>query len=140
MFEAFVQDYDREHNFDRHLDSQTVKLWDPYGTGMARYDYVMETANLTQDLHVLADWVGAPLYPSEVKARRRTSDRLDVESLQDATIQKICRLFALDYCCLNYELPPACQRATIGQRVRCDWVTETDPHGEMTRQIRNVWG
>jgi Sulfotransferase family len=96
MFETFVQDYDGEHIFDRHLDSQTIKLWDPHGLGMARYDYVMEAANLTQDLKILADWVGAPLYPTDVKARSRTSDRLELESLHDETIQKICRLFALD--------------------------------------------
>ena len=140
MFEAFVQDYDREHIFDRQLNSHTIKLWAPYGPGMARSDNVVETANLTQDVHFLADWVGASLYPCEVTARTCPLDRLDVESLQDETIQKICRLFASDYCCLKYELTPACQRAPIGQRVRCDWVTETDPHGEMTMQIRNVWG
>ena len=120
MFEAFVQDYDREHIFDRQLNSHTIKLWAPYGPGMARSDNVVETANLTQDVHFLADWVGASLYPCEVTARTR--------------------LFALDYCCSKYELPPACQRAPIGQRVRCDWVTEADPHGKITMQIRNVWG
>ena len=57
---------------------------------MARYDYVVETANLTQDVHFLADWVGASLYPCEVTARTRPLDRLAVESLQDETIHKNC--------------------------------------------------
>lgn len=134
MFTTFVEDYDGENVFDRHLNSQTIKLWDPYGSGMAKYNVIMESSNLTSDLADLATLVGAPAYSKDVRARSRVSDRIDMDALPDQTIQKICRLFALDYCCLNYELPKACQRAAIGERVQCEWV-----HGEDSKsQIRSV--
>jgi len=138
MFETFVHDYDGETIFDRHLNSQTIKLWDPYGPGMAKYDYIMEVPTLTQDLAFVANWVGAPQYQTDVKARNRETVHIDLESLSDETVQKICHLFALDYCCLNYELPPACQRAPIGQRVQCDWISQVDSRGKESMQIRNV--
>lgn len=146
MFKIFVQDFDGHNAFDRHLNSQSIKLWDHGGEGMAKYDFIMEAANLTQDLVTLAEMVHAPRYPDkEVRARSRSSDRIDVESLPDETIQKICQIFALDYCCLNYPLPPACQRAPPGQRVLCDWVAPPHPTTSSTTraaggQIRNLLG
>lgn len=136
MFEAFVHDYDGENVFDRHLNAQIIKLWDPWGTGMGQFDVIMESATLTDDLTALADCVGAPQIVQEVRARSRTNDRIDIESLQDATIQKICRLLALDYCCLNYKLPEACSRALPGERVMCHWVTGDNNFGD--QQIRSI--
>jgi Sulfotransferase family len=137
MFEAFVHDYDGKNVFDRHLNAQVIKLWDPLDTtGMGQFDVILESSTLTDDLAALANRVGAPPMVQEVRARSRTNDRLDIASLQDSTIQKICRLFALDYCCLNYKLPEACSRALSGERVMCDWVTGDNNSADS--QIRSI--
>jgi hypothetical protein len=137
MFEIFVHDYDGENVFDRHLNAQILKLWDPLGTtSMGQFDVILESSTLTEDLAALANRVGAPPMVQEVRARSRTNDRIDIESLKDLTIQKICRLFALDYCCLNYKLPEACSRALSGERVMCQWVAEGNTPGDP--QIRSI--
>jgi len=42
--------------------------------------------------------------------------RLDTSLLRADVVRKICQLHALDYCCLNFALPPECAGA-----VRCRW-------------------
>lgn len=35
--------------------------------------------------------------------------RFNVSAVKDATRRRICRLTALDYCCMNFVLPPVCR-------------------------------
>jgi len=42
--------------------------------------------------------------------------RIDTSAIAVETRRKICRLNALDYCCLNYKLPPECRG-----EVECRW-------------------
>ena len=40
--------------------------------------------------------------------------RFDVPGLTRATVRKVCTFVALDYCCLNFELPPASVTSIVG--------------------------
>jgi hypothetical protein len=48
--------------------------------------------------------------------------RMNVSDVSDDAMQAMCRVYAIDFCCLNYELPPACLRAPPGRRVLCKWL------------------
>lgn len=107
---------------------------------MNRYDVVMDTESLTEDLEDLAERVGAPR-PAVPHSRSRKSDVLDLPSISNATRRKICRLTARDFCCLNYRMPEACRADDIesGPRVMCEWVTNAEAGSDDgLPQIRNI--
>jgi hypothetical protein len=44
----------------------------------------------------------------EMTHGRKISRRFNMSMVSDATKRKICRILALDYCCLNIRLPREC--------------------------------
>ncbi|KAG7367644.1 DUF498/DUF598 domain containing protein [Nitzschia inconspicua] len=93
---------------------------------------VDQTSILVDGLVAFAKRIGAPEFPQELlqkKMRSSESNRLDINSLKNGSIPNICRDLALDYCCLNYELPPICRNDDIpsGQRVMCEWIPSEAP-------------
>ena len=56
----------------------------------------------------IADTRGVKL-PKHMKVGRKTSRRFNLAMVSNATKRKICRILALDYCCLNIELPEVCK-------------------------------
>jgi hypothetical protein len=137
LLEMFVEDYDGKHVFDRHLNLQTSRMWshDRNVKTMNHFDIVLETANLTAELAQLANEEGARI-PEEMVKRQSSQDMLNVTAVSDATFQKICRLTARDYCCLNYVMPPACRQDDVpkGKRVLCQWVP-TENGGKAIKAI-----
>lgn len=87
MFETFVEDYDAKNVFDSQLQQQTAWFWDPHGSGMNRYDVVMDTESLTAELEDLAERVRAP-WPEmllDVLSNNIKSDVLDLPMISNAT-------------------------------------------------------
>ncbi|CAK9016516.1 Hypothetical protein SCF082_LOCUS13232, partial [Durusdinium trenchii] len=125
MFEDFMELYDGKHVFDIHLNLQTIMLWDFTRRVPVPVKHMMHTENITKEIYELASRAGFGPLPKEAlelhsyKGKRRFNTTL----VKVPTVQKVCRLMALDYCCLNYELPPECRDPGIpkGQRVKCEW-------------------
>lgn len=116
IFEAFVEDFDPEDSFDNHLMPQMQQLWDFKFSQMKKFDLVLETKNLTDGLNEFIQRIGAPAVPEKLQGlRERTAENnpLDIDTLSKSTVQKICRDLALDFCCLNYQLPPMCRQDDI---------------------------
>ena len=51
------------------------------------------------------------------KVRNLNPHKLNISKISVLAKRKICQLSALDYCCLNYELPPECEGA-----LSCRWI------------------
>ena len=42
---------------------------------------------------------------------------MDVKLVDEAHTNRICQLAAIDYCCLNFKLPPECRNSGV----KCTW-------------------
>ena len=51
---------------------------------------------------------GVAIPDGEMTHGRKITRRFNVSMVSDATKRKICRILALDYCCLNIALPEEC--------------------------------
>lgn len=103
-FETFVEDFDMEHIFDTHLAPQTSQM---YANGkIVNFDYIIDTSEMDAGFEKLAYLAGAP--KPRIIHGRAYPRRFDTVELSKKTIQKICKLLATDFCCLNYKLPPEC--------------------------------
>jgi hypothetical protein len=124
MLESFVKEWDGSNVFDEHLGLQAIKMR-PNNQGMYTFDDTLESENLSEEMARLAKSIGAPV-PPPVKKRSHEGEPVDVSLASEETIRKICRLRAQDYCCLNYELPEICKKASIpeGERVQCQWIKQ----------------
>jgi len=125
-FETFVRDYDGEIVYDEHLQLQAPQLWDNSQDKMFQFDLAFDTKELDAKFHELAVRVNAP--PPRVIRGRSYPRRFNTSALADVTYQKICRLAAIDFCCLNFPLPPACTLESVAkdERVMCKWVRRSD--------------
>ena len=79
---------------------------------------------MTNAFESIAEIVGAP--KPEVIRGRSYPRRFNISRLSEKTMLKICTLSLIDFCCLNYELPPECLIESIpaGSRPRCKWTTK----------------
>lgn len=120
-FETFVRDYDGKHPFDSHLTLQLPAVSNQDGF-VEPFDYIIDTKSMTEQFEEIAKTVHAK--KPHVIHGRSYPRRFDVEKLSRETIQKMCRLSLIDFCCLNYELPPACLEDDVleGLRPRCEWI------------------
>jgi len=132
-FEKFVHDYDGEIPYDVHLHLQMPMIWNRTANRMQPFDLAFDTHEMGKAFEDIAADVGAPK-PNIIRGRSYPR-RFNVSALSDATLQKICRLAAIDWCCLNYELPEPCKRAPPGQRVKCQYVY---PFGSSEKYIQPV--
>ena len=107
-FERFVQDYNGDP-FDVHLTLQVPHLLD------GKTGHPLPVSTLYNASEAETGWrdlsnekgVHIPLNGLEVaRSRKRT---FNMSLVSNATKQKICRLMALDYCCLNLQLPEVCR-------------------------------
>ena len=128
----FVQNYDAAYPFDPHLRLQVPALANPVsGEPLPFIDALWDVSSLNHDnddknenaWDALAQQVHAPKPPATLRARqsqRRYNITADGTAKERRTLQKICQLQAIDYCCLNYPLPDACQGV-----VSCQWKNVT---------------
>jgi len=64
---------------------------------------------------------------NEIMHTRKSSLRLNISMISLPVRQKICQLSALDYCCLNYKLPPECDGV-----ISCKWIDPKNlPHEDI---------
>lgn len=107
-FERFVNEYDGIKPFDIHLNMQTTNLI--YGkTGEPLpITTLYNSSDAEKGWQEVASRVGVTIPDDEMKHGRHQSRRFDVSKVSEVTQRKICQILALDYCCLNFELPKVC--------------------------------
>jgi len=116
--ETFVHLYDAQDPFDGHLRLQIPRLVNPNTGRTFRLDGIYDTTRMEQDFESLANMVNATSV-NVIHAYDRGTKRLDTTNLSREARRKICQLSALDYCCLNYELPEECNDV-----VKCRWISK----------------
>lgn len=141
LFEKFVEQYDGEA-FDTHIVLQTSRMW--YYSRfradvmrMNQFHAVMSVDDLTAEMDAFATELGVTP-PGHVKARSAGAETfLNVTELSDSSVQKLCRILARDYCCLNYVLPAVCLKDNIpaGERVMCEWVLNEEGTDTAIRHV-----
>ncbi len=143
-FERFVRDYDGLGVFDIHLSLQMPMMWNTNNNCPHKFDVIFGTKDMDTAFADLAEKVGSP--PPKVIRGRSYPRRFNSSALSDATMQKICRLAAIDFCCLNFELPEPCRKESIpkGERVMCEWFNPLGQqalgwHPEQGRRLRPVF-
>mmetsp|Transcript_24845 Transcript_24845/g.49508 ORF Transcript_24845/g.49508 Transcript_24845/m.49508 type:complete len:424 (-) Transcript_24845:3-1274(-) len=118
-FERFVRDYDGREPFDVHMNLQVSNLvWGVTGNPLP----VTKLYNATEadkGWLDIAHEKGVHIPDGQLTHGRRITRRFNVSKVSDATKRKICRLMALDYCCLNFELPEVCRTADDDEAVFC---------------------
>jgi hypothetical protein len=122
-FKQFLRDYDGRQEFDEHIRMQVHHMWDSSAKEAFHFDRVVDLKRLEQAFVDLAEAVGVAGERPKLIWGRKYPRRFDVTQVTDDEIRKICTLAKVDYCCLNYELPPQCKEASGGQRVRCKYST-----------------
>mmetsp|Transcript_32372 Transcript_32372/g.39843 ORF Transcript_32372/g.39843 Transcript_32372/m.39843 type:complete len:372 (-) Transcript_32372:1131-2246(-) len=130
-FEKFVHDWDGVVPFDVHLMLQTPVISDSKGK-IYPFDIAFDTHDMGNALKEIAHRVSAP--EPEIIRGRSYPRRINTSDVSTETKQKICRLSAIDFCCLNYALPKECLRddqIPVGERVRCRWVNKPEISDEL---------
>jgi hypothetical protein len=140
VFEKFVEDYDGLDAFDVHIAMQVpgkvYLIQENLGVAL-HFAFQMEDGLVSQIQNVLhANLTGRQTHsgflPSLTETKTRPNSAGSTSSvlrhLSNATLQKICKLSALDFCCLNYPLPPMCQDV-----VQCQWTNKTMMPGSPER-------
>ena len=109
---------------DNHMQLQVTYLSDARSGKPYHLDYIGESGPKMQETwNAVGKRVGVT--PKILHNRGPYPRRFEVDKLSAKTVQKVCTFVALDLCCLNFELPPACRAALppggvddVG-RVRC---------------------
>jgi hypothetical protein len=122
--QQFIQAYSGDIAFDPHLTLQ-VPFFVAQATGRTRpLDVMLDTKEMTQAFEDYADSFGIP-QPRQLSANARQYSIGD-QGLTQEEKQKICQFSAIDYCCLNYELPEECKDV-----VQCQWTEPSEFPGEL---------
>ena len=108
-FERFVSDYDGVRPFDNHLRCQVPYLADNRDGLPLPISTLYDARDAEGGWRHIADRLGVVIPEGGLKVVRGAPRRFDVSKVSNATKEKICRLVALDYCCLNIELPEVCR-------------------------------
>ncbi len=108
-FERFVRDYDGIDPFDIHLSAQVSQLVDGRDGRPLPISVLYNASEADKGWQDIADARGVKIPKDGLKVGRMASRRFNLTMVSNSTKQKICRLIALDYCCLNIELPEVCR-------------------------------
>ena len=110
-FERFVQDYDGLQPWDMHLHLQVPHISNKYTGRTRRVDevYNTNTAATIGNWEYVVNWYGQSLPTDGVFDARSVPRRFNTSLVSISTKQRICQQSAIDYCCLNMELPPECR-------------------------------
>lgn len=110
-FEQFVHDYDGTKPIDNHLRLQIAFL--VYNSRSNGAPLPVSAIYNASDAHgewaAIAHEKGVIVANDEMTHGRKTPRRFNLSLVTNATKQRICQLLALDYCCLNMELPEVCR-------------------------------
>ena len=108
-FEQFVKDYNGTIPFDVHLVQQVTQLVDSKSWEVLPVTVLYNSSMVDDELRSIAKAKGVKIPEDGLEAGRVRKRKFDIGSVSDHTKRKICRLMALDYCCLNIELPGVCK-------------------------------
>jgi hypothetical protein len=124
--ETFVRDYDAHEPFDGHLRLQIPRLTNSKTGRTISLNSLYDSNNMNASFEEIGTKIGIEDDIPVVHAYDRGNKRMNFERVSYATQRKICQLSAIDYCCLNYELPPQCEGA-----VKCQWVSKPKISNEL---------
>merc|ERR1712032_726873 len=102
---------------DQHFALQYQFLIDSRGEKID-LDYIGMADNLEEELKFIFRYPGLTVDsqasgPRHVKAPSKYAGfqiyRIDVDSLPDWAVQRVCSRYVVDYCCLGFEFPTACR-------------------------------
>merc|ERR1712130_339903 len=101
--------------FHPNFQLQTTALLDFEGLPFP-FVFIGNTSQLKKDWSTL---IKMYKIESSFKVSRNAvvSSRIDRSEIHSQASKKICQLLALDYCCLNFVLPPECNHSGV----TCEW-------------------
>jgi len=135
-YEQFMRDWDGQV-FDMHLERQVLYnvRRDASGRISSKHlSLVFDTHKMQEAFEWLAMQKNLDHAPKVIRGRAYPR-RMNVSDVSDEAMQAMCRFYAIDFCCLNYELPPACLSAPTGQRVRCRWKKDKTNEGDLIETV-----
>lgn len=107
-FEKFVRDYDGLDPFDIHLHLQVSNLVFG-GTGEPLpLTRLYNASDAEREWQGIAHAKGVKIDDGDITHGRKITRRFNVDLVSNETKRKICKILALDYCCLNIKLPDIC--------------------------------
>mmetsp|Transcript_24070 Transcript_24070/g.58126 ORF Transcript_24070/g.58126 Transcript_24070/m.58126 type:complete len:455 (+) Transcript_24070:197-1561(+) len=112
-FERFIHDYDGVSPWDLHLHLQVPHISNKYTGRPRRVDEIYNTKHTVQNWEYIVNWYGQSLPKTGQFNARSVPRRFDASLISPKTKKRICKLSAIDYCCLNMELPPECSDEMI---------------------------
>ena len=114
-FEEFMGLWDG-NPFDNHLSLQVPSLADPITGRISGIDMVFDTHKMEESFGEIAKRVGAA-EPRIIKGRAYPR-RMNVSDISAEAWRQLCRIAAVDFCCLNYPLPAQCLEPTPAVQCR----------------------
>ncbi len=117
-FERFVRDYDGSDPFDSHLSCQVPYLADGRDGAPLPVSALYNASEADGGWRDIARDMGVEIPEGGLRVVRGAPRNFDLSKVTDRAKRKICRILALDYCCLNFELPEVC-RVGEGEGVYC---------------------
>lgn len=108
-FEQFVRDYNGLNPFDVHLHLQVTFLSDSETGEPLPITQLYNASQAESGWEEIANEKDVEVPEDGMTHGRKSPRRFNVNLVSDATKRKICQILALDYCCLNLELPAACK-------------------------------
>eukprot|EP01062_Namystynia_karyoxenos_P024962 TRINITY_DN1977_c0_g6_i1.p1 TRINITY_DN1977_c0_g6~~TRINITY_DN1977_c0_g6_i1.p1 ORF type:complete len:439 (+),score=129.73 TRINITY_DN1977_c0_g6_i1:69-1385(+) len=136
-FETFVHEWDWRQVFDPHLVLQVPCFsWrrPPYETFPAAHISTPTREGTASLLKFLLQHSDPPSQGKGTSADGKPPDwlmrvggrsfsrRMNTSAISPEAARKICRIAAIDFCCLDFPLPPLCVSAPEAGRVSCEWV------------------
>jgi len=115
-FEQFVRDYDGLDPFDVHLHLQVSNLVYGQSGEPLPLTALYNASNAEREWQDVAKSKGVIIPDGDITHGRKISRRFNVDLVTNGTKRKICRLLALDYCCLNMKLPEVCENGSNGAK------------------------
>eukprot|EP00466_Bigelowiella_natans_P012332 jgi/Bigna1/69012/fgenesh1_pg.7_\ len=116
-FERFIDAWDGTV-FEAHLAMQAPILSNR-NTGLPfALDYLGNTKTTDSDWQQIGNKLGV-MHVETIRGRAYPR-RMNISYISKGTYEKMCRLAAIDYCCLNFKLPPECTNAGVS----CRWISK----------------
>mmetsp|Transcript_709 Transcript_709/g.1086 ORF Transcript_709/g.1086 Transcript_709/m.1086 type:complete len:428 (+) Transcript_709:181-1464(+) len=124
-YEKFVRGYKDFNAYDLHVHLQV-----PYLTERSekhQFDYIFDVTNMTDELNYVMRRLGRKQPIQKILSKRvALSAKSSTINVSRATAEKVCRINALDFCCLNMKLPEECIGTTYEDaQVHCQWIRDT---------------
>jgi hypothetical protein len=116
LLDNFLAAWDGLTVFDVHLRLQTAALSDVQNGKAYRLDELhdIKKSNAEWTSIALRHGVDNATIANALIRGRSYPRRFNKDLVSEESVRRVCRYAALDYCCLNYELPPECAHGIAG--------------------------